>query len=260
MLMELSTYFSQRYLEPNLEKGWAFRAGNPEFFRHRDRLVVPGGRVLDLGIGWARSSMFFAMQGMIVEGIDLSPNAVDAINQTAAETGLPISARQGDIATIELGNEAFDVIIMDFTFVHFDSKQKALLVIERAFQALKVGGHLWIRTAGKEDENYSTMPAEPPPFVLNTTVDEDVRWGVCGCSGKPMYEPLLSLGQTDLLQFALFHGMKIVISNTMPLQGGPNFMYGEDFPVGNKDRKMGYVTILAQRVWSGRDSNPQPIP
>lgn len=43
---------------PN-ENGWRFSTGDPELWKFQDRLLVPGGNVLDLGIGMGRISVFF---------------------------------------------------------------------------------------------------------------------------------------------------------------------------------------------------------
>ena len=222
-------YKRQPYLNSTKDRGWSFgNQGNPEFFHFRDQLVVKGGKVLDMGIGHARSSMFFALHDMDVEGIDLSPEVVDDITATAEETGLPISAREGDVSEIVFPPNSYDVVLMDFTFVHFDSREKALTTMNNALAALRRGGHMWVRAVGKEDELYDHMSSVPPMY-LNVPESPDVKWQMCGCSGQPLIEPHLFLGQTDLVQFAAINHMNILLSNSMPMRGRPNFMYGEDF-------------------------------
>lgn len=56
---------------PN-ERGWPFGNGDPEYWKFKDRLVVKGGKVLDLGVAVGRSSFFFALHGMDVLGYDNS--------------------------------------------------------------------------------------------------------------------------------------------------------------------------------------------
>lgn len=245
--MEKNLEHLSRYMSSEKDRGWSFGVGNPEFFHFRDRLLVENGTVLDLGIGWGRSSMFFAMHGMSVEGIDSSPEMVDDIVQTAHETGLQISARQADMAVVELEPLSYDVVLMDLSFVHFDSREKALATMQNGLKALKVGGHLWIRAVGKDDSLYASMDPQPP-FYIEAQEDPDVRWQACGCSGVPMIEPHLFFGQTDLLQFAVSNNLEVVLNNSMPRKGQPNFMYGEDFVSGGHFRRdVGYVTLLAQK-------------
>lgn len=50
---------------PN-DQGWHFGTGDPEYWKFKDSLVVTGGKVLDIGITVARSSFFFALNGMDV--------------------------------------------------------------------------------------------------------------------------------------------------------------------------------------------------
>ncbi|MFS8159575.1 MAG: class I SAM-dependent methyltransferase [Candidatus Roizmanbacteria bacterium] len=229
------------------DNGWDFRVGNPEFFRFKDQLVVPGGKVLDLGIGSGRSSNFFALYGMEVEGIDLDPDSISYLEEFSSETGLPIAARLDDIKTAQLPVGRYHVAILDYAFVHFDSKKYALDVIQKAYDSLVVGGHLWVRGVGKDDGGYSTM-AKTPPYSSDRFENDDVRYASCGCSGEVMIEPHLFLGSTDLLQFATSHNMQLIHTQTLPQPDTFNLMYGHEFARGRGYGKVnGHVTLLARK-------------
>ena len=57
-------------------------------------------RVLDLGCGIGRHSLFLASQGLQVVSIDASSKAVDLTQNAAEEAGLPIDVRQSPMATL----------------------------------------------------------------------------------------------------------------------------------------------------------------
>lgn len=77
------------------EKGWDFNNGDPEFWKFQDRLVVRGGRVLDLGIGFGRSSVFFALNGMEVVGVDRLPEPINLSIEQAAEAAKCLNKARG---------------------------------------------------------------------------------------------------------------------------------------------------------------------
>jgi SAM-dependent methyltransferase len=68
-------------------------------------------RILELGAGQGRDTLFFAKNGFHVTALDYSENAVEAINQKAQTLGLPqsISAVRHDIRKkFPFANESFD--------------------------------------------------------------------------------------------------------------------------------------------------------
>jgi len=145
-------------LGPDQERSkWPFQAGNPEFWRYRDQLVKPGGTVLDLGIDDARSSLFFANHGMRVVGLDSNPTSVGISNVIGEALAVNLQAYEGDLRTIDLGTELFDIVIADNLFIHFTDKEEALKVIQAGIQALKPQGHLWIRAVSKLHEQYQRL-------------------------------------------------------------------------------------------------------
>jgi cyclopropane fatty-acyl-phospholipid synthase-like methyltransferase len=77
-----------------------------EIFKKQGKL-----RILELGAGQGRDSLFFAKSGLKVQAVDYSDNAVQAINQKANSIGLTdsVSAIQHDIRKpLPFANECFD--------------------------------------------------------------------------------------------------------------------------------------------------------
>ena len=229
----------------SIEDGWDFRTGDPEIFTHRDMLVVPGGKALDLGIGGARTSLFFAMHGMEVQGYDIGVEATDIINSVAAAYDLPLHGDTADITRIGYGQSQYDMAVLSQTFVHFPSTGAAYGVIEKAAEALKPGGHMYIRAVGIHDNEFVeaeerwTEPSEEDPRVY---------YEACGCSGEWRIEPHLFFDPIELMAFLETHGMQLVYSQVAPQRGSFNVMYAEDWHIRadpNQMREM--ITLIARK-------------
>ncbi len=73
---------------------------------------LPGGRVLDVAMGTGRNAIFLAKNGFEVEGIDISPEAIDNAIAAAREAGVTIKARVADLEdNYCIEKAAYDVII-----------------------------------------------------------------------------------------------------------------------------------------------------
>lgn len=241
--------FSTCIGSPEENVAWNFCVGDPEFWKFSRQLLVPGGRLLDLGIGLGRTSLAFALQGMEVTGYDTSDRAVRILRGLVkAYPFLPIEVRQEDIIKANLGHEEFDTVMLGQTFIHFPNKALAFTVLDKAGDALKPGGHLWVRAGGKEDCSYEEMKKEAGHSFSDTErIDDDVFTRACGCSGEYKSEPQLFFAQTELLEYFLRQGFKITHSQLMPEAWQANIMYGEDWMPDVPIPQAGIVTILAQK-------------
>jgi hypothetical protein len=147
-----------------------------------------------------------------------------------------------------LGGEAFDTVMLGQTLIHFPSKESAITVLDKACEALKPGGHIWVRAGGKEDYSYGEMEREAAyPYSTTKKVDGNVFMRECGCSGEYKLEPQLFFGQTELLEYFLRRGFKITHSQLMPEDWQANIMYGEDWMPDVPIPQGGVITVLAQK-------------
>ncbi len=230
-----------------VSNGWSFNAGEPELHKYKDLLFNPNGKVLDLGMGAARVSLMFALNGMEVEGYDQNQFNVDTVNELAAAYDLPLSSTLADIRSIILQPESYDLVLLSSVFTHFPKKTDAFNVVSNAVNSLKKDGHIWVRTLGKEDGSYEAYTQE---IGINwggvKRVDEDVFLAPCACSGAMELENHLFMGQTELLQYFLQRELKIIHSNVGPKMNERNVMYGEDWPRFDTN-KSGFISILAQK-------------
>ena len=95
--------------------------------------LLPKGRVLDVAMGSGRNAIYLARLGFEVEGVDMSPEAVNTALESAEKVGVIIRAQVADLEGnyyIEKG--AYDVIIC------FNYLQRSL--ISQIKDGLRQGG------------------------------------------------------------------------------------------------------------------------
>lgn len=84
--------------------------------------LQPGMRVLDVPCGHGRIAERLARLGCEVVGVDSSAAFLEAARQSAAQAGVQVDYRQGDMRALELDGE-FDRVINIFTsFGYFDDQ------------------------------------------------------------------------------------------------------------------------------------------
>ena len=101
---------------------------------------VSSGKLLDLGCGTGLHALAFARDGWNVAGIDLSHEMIASAKTRAAQAGLSIPFRQGDVC--ETGPERdFDAVVSLFHVASYQTSRDALAAMFRtAHAALKPGG------------------------------------------------------------------------------------------------------------------------
>ncbi|HEY5600711.1 MAG TPA: methyltransferase domain-containing protein, partial [Patescibacteria group bacterium] len=133
------------------EQGWWFPAGDPEFWKFSDKLLIKGGKALDLGLGFGKSAFFFAINGMNVTGYETSQPAIKVVKSLKQIFNLPIEIKEEDFAAADLGKNIYDTVFLAQTLVHSPSEEAAFELINKAIKALKPCGRIWIRTSGIYD-------------------------------------------------------------------------------------------------------------
>lgn len=129
-----------------------------------ERVVAPrpADAILDVGCGRGRHARSLARRGYRVTGVDLSARAVCRARQRAAEAGLPLLFRRGDMRE-PLCNACFDGVVNLFTaFGYFEAEADHLRAVQAMAAALRPGGWLF--------QDFLNAP-----YVLDTLVPEDAR-------------------------------------------------------------------------------------
>ena len=74
--------------------------------------LLPRGRALDVAMGNGRNAIYLARAGFEVEGVDMSPEAVNTAMASSRDAGVTIGAHVADLeGTYQIGKGNYDVII-----------------------------------------------------------------------------------------------------------------------------------------------------
>jgi len=113
-------------------------------------------RVLELGCGQGRDSIFFASNGLDVYALDSSKIAVDNLFQKVQEKNISIKLEQFDARQgIPFGNKFFDVVYshMFYNMNFTDAELKFLFIESR--RVLKNNGLLYFSVRSDKDAQYN---------------------------------------------------------------------------------------------------------
>ena len=133
----------------------------------------PGDRVLDAPCGHGRISNLLAARGIVVVGVDASGLSLQKAKTDAANAGVTVDYRAGDLRDLPLGpNESFDAVLNWFTsFGYFDDDGNQR-VLREFHRALRPGGQLLLETIHRDAFVRGFTPA---PFAHITTAGPDGR-------------------------------------------------------------------------------------
>jgi SAM-dependent methyltransferase len=98
-------------------------------------------RILDVPCGYGRHTNRLAALGYSMTGVDISAGFLNLARQQAAEQGLRVDYRQGDMRALPF-NEEFDRAIMLFTSLGYFEDAGNLATLKSVARALRPGGLL----------------------------------------------------------------------------------------------------------------------
>lgn len=107
---------------------------------HLERGLLTGGRALDLGCGPGRNALHLASHGYEVDAVDLSPAALSWAEDRAADHATPPRFHQGDIFTVDLPHEQYD-LIYDSGCLHHLPPHRRISYLALLARRLAPGGH-----------------------------------------------------------------------------------------------------------------------
>lgn len=237
----------------NMESNnWNFGAGDPEFWLHKDELVVPGGRALDLGAGFGRSSFFFAMNGMEVDAYEADDEHRIILQESVADLPIKINTFNADVSLVNFTDNKYDTLILSQVFNHFPSKEAAMSVMKKGFRALKPGGYAYLRTIGTLASEFGEYTeASKYEYSGIKRLGTNCFEAPCGCSGEMRDEPVLFLDPLETMAFWEANGMKITEASVLPKKGQFNITYGADFnPYQDRGYGMigGFITLIGRKA------------
>ena len=131
-------------------------------------------KVLDLGCGTGRHSVFLAQKGFEVTATDISEKGIEVTKHKAKKFGLEISTACHDIRDIPFTNDTFDAVLCTWVTGHGnyeDMKRHA----NEMLRVLKVGGILFVDYQSKADAHYgSGIEIEKDTFINNMPGEEKI--------------------------------------------------------------------------------------
>lgn len=99
----------------------------------------PPGRAIDLGCGTGTNTITLARLGWQVTGIDFIPTAIQKARRKAAQSGVKVDLRVGDVTRLEGIDGWFDLAI-DLGCFHSLSPQGRGAYLDQLYRLLRPGG------------------------------------------------------------------------------------------------------------------------
>lgn len=109
-----------------------------------DKYIRPGDRVLDIGGGPGRYSVYYAQKGCEVTLVDLSEGNIEFAKKMAQEKQVPLRAVAKnclELAQLDLGE--YDHVFLMGPLYHLGEEKERELAVRLALEKLKAGGNLY---------------------------------------------------------------------------------------------------------------------
>ena len=159
--------------DPEIARSWRERPPLPEVVAMADRLAAEGRtRVLDIGCGVGRHTVYLASQGFEVTATDNAPAAIAACRKNLEQAGLQARLLELEMTEFPFPDAHFDGVVSTQVIHHTD---RATLgrIIASITQKLAPGGiFVWATPSPRHSEAGKGREIEP-----GTWVDENHREG-----------------------------------------------------------------------------------
>ena len=127
-------------------------------------------RVLDLGCGTGRHTLFLAQNNFEVYGTDISQTAIDITRQRALQLNLDVTLRQSDLRELNFEDDFFDAVLCVWTTGH-GLKEDIKKSVHEMYRVLNPNGLLFVDFMSTEDANYARGVALEESTFLHDFLD-----------------------------------------------------------------------------------------
>jgi SAM-dependent methyltransferase len=154
----------ERYRQRDLP--WDHELPPPEIRAAAERLAP--GRVLDLGCGSARASIYLAQGGWEADGVDFVPEAIDLARERVRAAGQEARVRLHIASVTDLSflQPPYDLAI-DVGCLHGLDAEERLAYAAEVARLVRPGGH-YLLFAHLHEPGAETTPASMPDGVIET--------------------------------------------------------------------------------------------
>src|SRR2546422_1034038 len=127
------------------------------FYRRasRFRSMTAGTRILEVGIGTGRFLVLCAKHGLECVGLEISPQIIAFVRERAERNDVTLDLRLGNIETVVLEPDAFDVVVADSVFEHVENWRAGLANVEAS---LRPGGVLLFSSTNRFSPRSGEFP------------------------------------------------------------------------------------------------------
>ena len=117
---------------------------------------IKSGKVIEFGAGEGRNSLFLASKGFQVVAVDISPVAIEKINEKAKAENIVLETKVANIVQVDFVGP-YDLMVCTFTLHHLTQEQ-AIKFIEKMKQGTKSGGYNLITSFSQNGDFYQKDP------------------------------------------------------------------------------------------------------
>jgi SAM-dependent methyltransferase len=144
-------------------KPWNWNLAKEEYWRTPSDELYPVAfrwqnigykKVLDLGCGVGRNSIFLSQMGFEVDAFDLSPTAIEELTSKKERLKLKIRTKIGDMLELSYADEYFDSILAFHSIYHTDM-QGLQNVIREMKRVLVDGGEIFFTLNSKRSPSFN---------------------------------------------------------------------------------------------------------
>ncbi len=152
--------------DPEIAKRWAERPPLPEVVEMADRLESENRRrVLDIGCGLGRHTVYLAARGFQVTAVDHAPAALTACRDSLQQAGLEARVQPMEMSELSLPVSSFDGAIST-QVIHHARKAVIAGIIGRITQQLSTRGYfVWAMPTPDHFECGKGAEVEPGTWV-----------------------------------------------------------------------------------------------
>lgn len=184
---------------------WGRIDGRPEFLltcRYLDKYIKPGDKVLDIGGGPGRYSIYLAQKGCDVTLFDLSSGNIAFAKEKANEYRVKIDTVEGDARFVAGAfTEKFDHVLLMGPLYHLLTEPERTQAISSSLEILKNNGTFFATFISMMGGMIYAMKIDPAIIVESSEINfQDAFYNDRGFSG-PAFTQAYFAHQNEILPF-----------------------------------------------------------